>query len=117
MRKGDIFVYPRALDPYKKYYVEEVYQNQMGERMVIASWEELEIDTGWDRTCQPLNNLLYKIKTGHIKIIGNENHIIHKSIKKHCFNPTPRNMPWISNWKRINPYEDSHLFNWGLDLF
>ena len=113
MRKGDIFVYPRALDPYKKYYVEEVYENEVGETMAIVSWEDPKKDTGWDSSCNLTRLYMEGHKRGHIKFIGNEIDGIPRVIKQHSFNPTPRCLPFIRKWGRgINPYEKPHLFTW-----
>ena len=114
MRKGDIFVYPRALNPIQKYYVEELYENEMGEWMVIVSWEDLEKETGWDRSCQPVDLYMRGFKSGHIKFISNEIDIFPRMIKRHSFNPTRRDVSMrVGGWDNLNPYEDSHLFNWG----
>ena len=79
--------------------------------MAIVSYKNNDTNI-WERVCYPVNDYLQGIKTGHIKIIGNEYHIIHRSIKQHRFNVTPRDLPMKRNWDKINPYVDSHLYNW-----
>lgn len=112
MNKGDILIYPRSLTPIEKYYVEEIYENVEDEWMAIVSYIDYSSETGWGKVCYPVEDYLHGMKTGHIKIIGNENHIIHKSIKNHHFNVTPRDLPMKRNWNEINPYKESHLYNW-----
>ena len=113
MRKGDIFVYHKALRPNQKYYVEEVYENEMGEWMAIVSWEDPEKDTSWDRSCHPMDLYMKGFKSGHIKFISNEIDGIPRVIKQHSFNPTPRDLPWVGgNWDNKNPYKEPHLFDW-----
>ena len=112
MNKGDIFVYPLCrIEPNKKYYVDEVYENEMGEWMAIVSWEDLDSDTGWNSTCYELNHYLLGHITGHIRFVGNENHKPAHIIKRHCFNPTSRKLPFIKDWD-INPYKEPNLFDW-----
>lgn len=115
MRKGDAFVYPRSMRPNQKYYVEEVYENGVGELMAIVSWEDPEKETGWGRSCLPVDLYMSFFKSGHIKFISNEIDLFPRAIKQHTFNPTLRDVVRAFGYreKDLNPYKDSHLFSWG----
>jgi hypothetical protein len=112
INKGDIFVYPLCgIKPNQKYCVDEVYQNEHSEWMAKISWEDLDSPTGRASCCYELKYYQMGYITGHIKFIGNKNHRPTRILKRHCFNPTSRKLPFIKDWD-INPYKESNLFDW-----
>lgn len=110
LRKGDIFKYTATVGGGQKYYVDTVYKNICGEWMVITSWEDVGLDT-WLRTCEPLSMYLGVLQSGHIRLVGSDDHKPLTSVRPHSFNPKLRNIPIeVGTFKC--PYRTPKLYTW-----
>jgi len=108
IKRGDIFKYTVIMGGDTKYYVEEVYEAQ-DEWMVITSYENPNSETGFTRYVDSLETITKILQSGHIKIIGHDNHRPITFIRPHSFNPKLRNIPMRRD-KLICPYRTPKLY-------